>query len=515
MKKKLPIGIQSFEQLRENNCYYVDKTPKLLQLIDEGKYYFISRPRRFGKSLMVDTLQCLFEGRKRLFEGLHAENEWDWSTSYPVVRFGFGDGVMQNREQLDDRINQQLADNRKRLGLNENTALDIPGNFRNLMLEAKAKCGQNVVVLIDEYDKPILDNLHNSEAAIANREGLKNLYSVIKDADEFIKFALLTGVSKFSKVSLFSGLNNLTDITLTKRYSDICGYTDHDLDTIFAPELIDHNRALIRQWYNGYNWRGTSVYNPFDILLYFANQEFHPYWFESATPTFLVNVLKERQIQPLELTNYYSDHDLLGHFDVDHITTEALLFQTGYLTIKSESEPVPGAIGYDLSFPNMEVEISLNKALLPTLGLEINAVTRKRLPIFKALQTCDFAALETHLKSLYASIPHDWYRKNNIQNFEGHYASIFYSHFAALGLHVAVEDSSVNGKVDMAIQYDNKTFIFEFKVVADKPLGNALAQIKAKNYAQKYVREGWTIYGIGVEFSKAQRQVVALEAQVL
>ena len=257
------------------------------------------------------------------------------------------------------------------------------------------------------------------------------------------------------------------------------------------------------------------MHNPFDVLLLLQERQFKPFWFESATPTFLIQELGKRQVNTLDLAALHSDQDLLGHFDIDAIGTEALLFQTGYLTIAAVDEPIPGIWEYTLSYPNVEVEVSLNKALLPTQGFSISAVTKTRSTLLKALKTCDFELLTAHLKALYASIPHDWYRNNPINNYEGHYASIFYSHFAALGLHVNVEEASLNGKVDMAIQFNNTTFIFEFKVIEDKPLGNALAQIKANNYAQKHVREGWAIYGVGVEFSKAQRQVVNLESECL
>ena len=512
-KRKLPIGIQSFEKLRNEGCYYVDKTPYMHQLITQGSYFFLSRPRRFGKSLFLDTLQQLFEGRRELFNGLFIEDKWDWEITNPVVRFSFGDGVAQGRTALDERIGYQLRSNAERLGVKIHPTDDIPGQFRTLLIGAHKKYGQGVVLLIDEYDKPILDNIENTEIATQNREGLKNLYSVIKDADPFLKFVLLTGVSKFSKVSLFSGLNNLNDITLDAKYSAICGYTDTDIDEIFEFELAGLDRDKIREWYNGYNWLGASVYNPFDVLLLLEKREFKPYWFESATPTFLIKMLKERCFFTPKLNFLQTSEALISRFDVENIGTEALLFQTGYLTIKNREEFTHGKWVYELSYPNQEVQCSLNEALLPALGVDAETTLLSSMGILKALKTCNFELLEQHLKALYASIPHDWYRNNPINNYEGHYASIFYSHFAALGLQVAVEDSSVNGKVDMAIQFNNTTFIFEFKVVEDKPLGNALAQIKANNYAQKYVKEGWAIYGIGVEFSKAQRQVVALEAE--
>ena len=514
-KRKLPTGIQSFVKLRNEGCYYVDKTAYMHQLITQGNYFFLSRPRRFGKSLFLDTLQQLFEGKRELFKDLFIEDKWDWKVTYPVVRFGFGDGVVQGRAALDERIGYQLRSNAERLGVQIHLTDDIPGQFRTLLMGAHKKYGQGVVILIDEYDKPILDNIENTDIAIQNREGLKNLYSVIKDADAFLKFALLTGVSKFSKVSLFSGLNNLTDITLVPEFSAICGYTDEDVDTVFADEIGELDRQQIKDWYNGYNWLGESVYNPFDVLLLLRFRQFKPYWFESATPTFLIKLLRQRSCFTPDLNRMSTDQQLLGEFDVGQIGTEALLFQTGYLTIAKAEELIPGIWHYELTYPNAEVESSLNRALLPALGVNASSLAKQYPTVLKALKTCNFQLLEQHLKTLYASIPHDWYRNNNIQNYEGHYASIFYSHFAALGLHVNVEEASVNGKVDMAIQFNNTTFIFEFKVVEDKPKGNALAQIKANNYAQKYVREGWAIYGVGVEFSKAQRQVVALEAQVL
>ena len=236
-RRKLPIGIQTFAILREDGCYYVDKTPHILRLIAEGKYYFLSRPRRFGKSLLIDTIAELFEGNQALFTGLHAEQHWDWGQRSPVVRISFGAGVLHSREALDGRILGLLQDNYTRLGLPLPQGQDIPGLLGHLLRQLHAQTGQRVVVLVDEYDKPILDNITDSDTARQMRDGLRNLYSVIKDADAHIRFAMLTGVSKFSKVSLFSGLNQLNDITLDSTYSDLCGYTDADVDTVFAPEL--------------------------------------------------------------------------------------------------------------------------------------------------------------------------------------------------------------------------------------------------------------------------------------
>ncbi|MFA7607115.1 MAG: AAA family ATPase, partial [Rhodocyclaceae bacterium] len=274
-RKSLPIGIQNLKEIRTGGFYYVDKTRFACRLVSEGKYFFLSRPRRFGKSLFLDTLKELFECHRTLFAGLYADTHWDWSTPGPVIRISFGSGVVRGREELDRRIRQQLIDIRRELSLPEPEAAaeDIVGTFTHLIRDAATQYGQRAVVLIDEYDKPILDNLSAPEAAIEAREGLKNLYSVLKDADPWLRFVFLTGVSKFSKVSLFSGLNNLNDITLDAEYSAICGYTDSDVDTVFAPELPELDRDEVRRWYNGYNWGGEPVYNPFDLLLLFQKRD--------------------------------------------------------------------------------------------------------------------------------------------------------------------------------------------------------------------------------------------------
>lgn len=515
-KKRLPIGIQTFSEIIEGGYYYVDKTPVIERLVQQNKYYFLSRPRRFGKSLLLDTLRCLFEGRQALFEGLYLYDRWDWQQTHPVIRLSFGSGVLRNREELDARIRHQLRKEHERFTQTAAPATDIPGEFSDLLELAHHATGQPVVVLIDEYDKPILDNILEPERARELREGLKNLYSVIKDADPHLHLVLITGVSKFSKVSLFSGLNNLRDITLSQQYGDICGYTDADLDTVFAAELPGLDRGEIRRWYNGYRWGDQttpSVYNPFDALLLFQERRFAPYWFESATPTFLVNLLTERGMFTPQLAQLQTEAELLGRFDVDQITTEGLLFQTGYLTVHRVEEPMTGYWVYTLGYPNQEVEASLNQALLPALGLEHAAP--QRLTLFKCLQANDLAGLEAHLKALFAGLPHDWYRNNPIARYEGHYASVFYSHFAALGLDITVEDASHHGRVDMTVDAFGHLYLFEFKVVEQLPEGKALAQIQARGYADKYRAAGKPIHLVGVEFSREQRQIVAFDTAVL
>ncbi|MDF1615243.1 ATP-binding protein [Desulfurivibrio dismutans] len=510
-RRKLPIGIQTFREIREGDFYYVDKTPHALKLINQGKYYFLSRPRRFGKSLFIDTVAELFAGNEPLFRGLYVHDKWDWSVKYPVIRISFGGGVLRSREELDRRVFDILRQNRENLGLNCADPADVAGCFAELIRCAATKYGRRAVVLVDEYDKPILDNISNHDLAREMRDGLRNLYSVIKDSDAHIKFAMLTGVSKFSKVSLFSGLNNLNDITLDAAYATICGYTEADVDTVFAPELPGLDRDEVRRWYNGYCWLGEKVYNPFDLLLLFEKRDFRPYWFETGTPTFLLDILLQRRVFAPDLAKLQTSADLLGRFEVNDIGTEALLFQTGYLTITAVDEPVRGRWVYTLGFPNLEVAGSLNEALVSTFGLDGQQAFRNRLAVLGALRQADFSALREHFSAFFASIPHDWYRKNELDRFEGYYASVFYSHLAALGLDVRVEESSSRGRVDLVLICEGGVYIFEFKVVEEAPEGKALAQIKAKDYAAKYRNRGEPVHLVGVEFARKTRNIVAFE----
>ena len=514
-RKKLPIGIQTLREIREDNCYYVDKTPLALQLVQQGKYFFLSRPRRFGKSLFLDTLKELFEGNAALFQGLYAEKHWDWSVKHPVLRFSFGGGVIQDTADLQSRLDSHLQRYEMDAGFAP-VDRSIPERFRSLIQHLEKTTGQRVVVLIDEYDKPILDRIEDPEHAQAIREVLKDFYSVIKDSDAYIRFAFLTGVSKFSKVSLFSGLNNLEDITLSPAYSAICGYTDEDVDSVFAPELQGLDREEIRRWYNGYNWLGTSVYNPFDLLLLFRNRKFHPYWFETGTPTFLLKLLaQQRQFIP-ELGHIVAGERLLSTFDVEHIATEALLWQTGYLTI-DQTQHLFGEYRYRLRYPNREVYQSLHDSLIIAWsGAEPNGTTTlgNKYRLGDLLLARDVAGMKALFHAFFASIPHDWYRNNPITQYEGFYASVFYSYFAALGLDIVVEDTTNHGRIDMAVRFEGHTYLFEFKVVELAPEGKALQQLQDRGYADKYRADG-PVHLIGVEFSRDSRNIVGFDTQTI
>ena len=511
-RSRLPIGIQTFRRIREDGCYYVDKTPFIRRLLDGGTHYFLSRPRRFGKSLFLDTCKELFEGDAALFEGLGIHDTWDWSVRHPVVRLSFGSGHFTEPDGLPaevaDRI-RTLEDDAAIVARHESA----PARLRHLLEALHARTGRRVVVLVDEYDKPILDALEVPEVARANRDYLRGLYAVIKDSDAHIRFSFLTGVSRFSKVSLFSGLNNLQDITLDPRYSSICGYTDADLDTVFAPELPGLDRAAIREWYNGYSWLGEErVYNPFDILLLFRNRRFRAWWFETGSPTFLVETLFRRQVSALALDEMVGSEALLSTFDVDDIATEALLFQTGYLTIREE-RCLGGRTFYRLDYPNREVRQSLNGSLLGYLVRNPSRQETNSIRLHELLEANDFDGLRTLFHAFYASIPYEWYTNNDIARFEGYYASVFYSYFAALGFDITVEDSTSHGRLDMAVRFNGNVYLFELKVVEMAGEGAAMAQLKAKGYAEKYRDRDEPIHLVGVEFSRDTRNIVAFEVE--
>ncbi len=510
VRRKLPIGIQTFRMIREEGCYYVDKTPWVRRLVDEGRCYFLSRPRRFGKSLLLDTIKELFEGSEKLFRGLAIHDQWDW-TPRPVVRISFGGRNFTQPGHLDLNLTAQLDRVEQQAGFRSPYPTG-PERFAYVIERLHERTGRRVAVLVDEYDKPILDALDAPEVARANRDFLRGIYSVIKDSDAHIEFTLLTGVSKFSKVSLFSGLNNLIDITLDPRYSAVCGYTEADLDAVFAPELPGLHRDEIRRWYNGYSWRGNEkVYNPFDVLLLFDTREFKAHWFETGSPTFLVETLLRRKVNAATLEDRLAGDALLSAFDVDHMATEALLFQTGYLTITGE-EHDEGTTVYRLGHPNHEVRRSLNGSLLAAGDPEVS-VEAEGLRLRRALRSNDFEAVEALFRAFFASIPYEWYTNNDIALYEGYYSSVFYSYFAAAGLDVRVEESTSQGRLDMAVLYHGQVYLFEFKMVDEAPKGEAMRQLRERGYADKYRRPDRPVHLVGVEFSRQDRNIAAFEVE--
>ena len=502
-KQKLPIGIQTFSKIREDDLLYVDKTAFALDLIENGTYYFLSRPRRFGKSLFISTLQALFEGRRELFSGLAAHDRWDWATTYPVIKISFA-GVARTVADMKQDIENILRDNEERLGVQCRNVADLGGCFKELIKKSFQKYQRKVVILVDEYDKLILDNLDQVEMAREAREILKDLYTTIKDCDEFIKFAFLTGVSKFAKVSIFSGLNNLKDITLDKRYGAICGYTQNDLETVFAQHLRHADMGRIREWYNGFNFLGESVYNPFDILLFIDHDfEFRSYWFATGTPSFLIKLVRKNNFFLPQLADLRVNTSLIDSFDIENIQLEPILFQAGYLSIKEVRELEFGGYEYLLGMPNKEVAISFNDVLIQYLTDETQFTSIKS-SLYTALKTGDLARLENTLSSLFASIPYNNYVNNTIGDFEGYYASVIYAYLASLGLDITGEDVTSRGRIDLTIKLDNNIYILEFKVDGS---GKALEQIKKKNYQRKYLATGKDIYLIGIDFSSEEKNI--------
>lgn len=483
-KKKLPIGIQTFEKLRLDHCYYVDKTRFIKELSSQGDYYFLSRPRRFGKSLLLSTMKAAFQGKQDLFSGLYLADHWDWEKRHPVIHISFGAGLLRSIDDLEIRFTAILKNHEKEYGVTLQNS-DLRERFMELISTLSEKFNQKVVILVDEYDKPILDNIEKKALAMEIRDELKNYYAVIKDSDPFIQFVFITGVSKFSKVSLFSGLNNLNDITLTQNYSDICGYTQTELEGVFADRLSGIDMGAVRTWYNGYNWLGEKVYNPFGILLFLQNGQFSNYWFETGTPTFLIKLFQKKHYVIPEIENLRTGEEIVGSFDVDEIAVETLLFQTGYLTI-TDFEQIGSFKRYTLTYPNLEVKSSLCNAILSHLGQDRVAKTRNQSAILDALMANDLDQLREIFHSFFASIPHDWYRKNQLAGYEGYYASIVYCYFTSLGLDVRPEHPTNKGRIDLVIRFEGRIYIIEFKVVELTDSGKAMNQILEKGYAEQF-----------------------------
>jgi len=503
--KKLPIGISTLTEIINENYVYVDKSKTAFELIDSGKYFFLSRPRRFGKSLFLDTLKEIFYGNKELFKGLYIYDKYSFE-KHPVINISFGSGEFKTKESLNQRISEIFQNNLREIGLDLELKKSIAGNFEDIIYQAYKKYGKRVVILVDEYDKPILDNIDDKEIAKEIRDELKGFYSVIKDADEYLKFVFLTGVSKFSKVSLFSGLNNLNDITINPNYATICGYTQRELEYSFKEHLKGQDLDKMRQWYNGYKWLGESVYNPFDILLFINNNfNYDNYWFSTATPTFLLKLIQENNYFIPDFENILVDKTILESFDVDNIKLENLMWQTGYLTIGSSKDTIRGQI-YKLVIPNLEVQVSLMSHIADYITKNQYATIHQE-KIYEALCKKDIKALEEVLKALYASISNNNFTKNKMHEFEGYYVIVFYVYLKALGVHIECEKTTNRGRIDVFINLPEAIYVIEFKTDG----GGALKQIKEKGYHEQFLDSGKEIILVGIEFDKSQRNISKVE----
>ena len=511
---RLPLGLQSFSEVRKLNCAYVDKTPMAVKLASEGKFYFLARPRRFGKSLFLDTLRNLFEGKSEFFQGLYAENNWQWAVKYPVIKLDITSNF-DKPAALDIRLLNLLENNAIELGI-DLRGQDAPTQFNNLIMDARRRYGQQTVLLIDEYDKPMLDNIGNPRLARQMRDTLHGFYSIIKTADEHLRFVLLTGVSKFAKVSIFSGLNNLQDISLNPDYGSICGYTEEDLEDVFDEHLQGADHEQLRYWYNGYNFLGIKrVYNPYDILNFidqsrsFGEFYFGNHWFETGTPTFVIDLIARDKLLAQQLEPQIIGKNKLDNSSLDKLELTTALLQSGYLTIDSVDRSNPSAPMYQLVCPNHSVRSALQNNLFQyQTGKDIASFNSE---MYRALRDAQLDTVESELTRLFASIASDNYRRNDIARFEGYYASVVYSFFAGMGLTVIAEDISNLGRIDLTVQLAEHTYIVEFKVVKRKSKTNsALQQIIKQGYAAKYSGK---VYQIGIEFSETKRNIVAFDWQ--
>ncbi len=517
-RRRLPIGIQDFPTIRSEEFYYVDKTSLIQRLVDEGRHYFLSRPRRFGKSLLLDTLRALFACHEPLFRGLAIHPHWEWSVPHPVVRLSF-DGKYNEPGEIEGDIIEQLESVEREHGLPPARTSDTgPRRLRNILDRMHGATGRQVVVLVDEYDKPILDVLHDPELATANRDYLRGFYGIVKGSAAHVRFVFVTGVSMFSKGSLFSGLNNLKDISLDPRFATICGYRDEDLDRVFGPELAGLDREEIRTWYNGYHWRGGErVYNPYDVLLLLRRREFRPYWFETGSPNFLFRLLMEKSVSPMELEGRLADMALVSKFDVGDIAIEALLFQTGYLTI-AEEERDDFDVLYRLDYPNLEVRLSLNRGLLVWLGQQGAEPLERGRAFCALLEAHDFAGFGETLRAWLAGIPYQWHAKGDLARYEAWYASLFYMSLRAVGMDLSVEEASHRGRADLVVRLGGQVFVLEFKM-ADGEEGSAtaldaaLAQMRARGYAEAYRAHAGAVHLIGVACGREARNLLAIRAE--
>lgn len=504
-----PIGIQSFEDIRRGGFVYVDKTGLVHKLATTGKYYFLSRPRRFGKSLLLSTIEAYFKGKKELFDGLAiASLEKDWA-EYPVLHFDFGGRAYDSGDVVAKTLDNSLRKWEEEYGC-ENLSDIIGIRFGNVIEAAYRKTGRQVVILIDEYDKPIIDNLDRPELREKFRETLQGFYSVMKSEDAFIRFGFLTGVTKIGKMSVFSGLNNLRDISMDARYADICGVSESDIKEYFqesvselaAANSLSEEECLLKlgRMYDGYHFcEGTSgVYNPFSLLNTFASMRFKEYWFETGTPTFLVKVMRQTTYDITSLSDQEADSSLLSDINSAFLNPVPLLYQSGYLTIKGFE---PEMQIYHLGFPNLEVKHGFLNFLMPyysPIGTEppITLISR----MVRDLRGGDAESLMTRLDALFA--------KANYQiqaDGEKDFQYAMYIIIELMGEYVETEHSTSNGRIDILIRTADYIYIIEIKT--DSTPDEALAQIEERGYARPFADDPRKLIKIGVNFSRENRRI--------
>lgn len=508
--KRLPVGIQTFDKLIQGGYLYIDKTAYIHKMVSESNYIFLSRPRRFGKSLLVSTLQSYFEGKKELFKGLAIEKlEKEWA-QHPVLRFSLASGKHMEKEQLERYLLDILSDNEERFGLHSDK-VDTNIRLKDLIKNVYDKTGKQVVVLIDEYDAPLLDVVHENEQLPILRQVMRNFYSPLKDCDPYLRFVFLTGITKFSQLSIFSELNNLKNISMLPEFAAICGITVEEMQTqmadyidVFAKtEETGHEEMVekLKKQYDGYHftWPSPDIFNPFSLLNAMQDRRLDSYWFASGTPTYLIEMLRKFDVLPSEIKNIEAEA-----FDFDAPTENMqsitpLLYQSGYITIKDYNKNFNY---YTLSIPNKEVRIGLLRSLVPsyvqTSTLVVNNTARK---MAQLIVNDDVDSALSLLQKFLQTVPYC----DNASS-EGHYQQVMFIVFSLLSNYIAdVEVRTPSGRVDMVMRTNKALYLFELKM--NKSAAAAMKQIDLKDYPARFAMCGLPIVKVGINFDDERRTI--------
>lgn len=513
--RQCPVGIQTFSDIRDNNFLYIDKTEYIYRMATSGKYFFLSRPRRFGKSLLTSTIRSFFEGRKDLFEGLTIaglEKEW---IEYPVLNFDMSMAKHLDKDGLERYLGYRLADYEAKFGV-KTSASDNNERLTNLITKVYTQTGLKVVVLFDEYDAPLLDVVHEDDNLPKLRNVMRNFYSPLKACDQYLRFVFITGITKFSQLSIFSELNNITNISMFPEYAGICGITKEEMlgqmsDYIdnLAISLGKTREETIKKLtdkYDGYHftWPSPDVFNPFSLIKTFAFNRIENYWFESGTPTYLIEMMRKFDVVPSKIGGVEAQ---APEFDapterMNNIT--ALLYQSGYITIKNYD---PMFENYTLDIPNNEVRMGLMRSLIPGYVTEDTlAATSTIVNMARALYHDDMDGMMKLLKAFLLTIP-----ECDNTNYEGHYQQMLYVIFSLLGQFVDVEVRTAKGRIDMVMRTTNKLYLIELKI--NKTAAKAINQIDLKNYPARFALQDLPIVKVGINFSLDERTITEWEIE--